>query len=111
MTADQLQARARALHDAAMRDMTRNQSGSFSPNHQDSNHRPTQTAESDRTPEYTGDIDRLVFASVCSSFSTMNESDRSKMAPLTPDQWFVLIGLIGEIILKIIERRNPRPNP
>lgn len=52
-----------------------------------------------------------VTSSILSCYLKLHAEDRVAIQELTPDQWLVLIALIGDIILKIIERRNPRPTP
>lgn len=46
-------------------------------------------------------------ASLAAVVGTLSESDRRTMAPLTPDQWIVIINLIATLIGKWLDRRNP----
>lgn len=111
MTADELQYRARALHAQAITDANKG----CIPEPVSKcvgDYQPTAVGQGMPTrPIFGPDNPADTFGHVCTSFLSMSREDRDSLAGLTPDQWLVLIALIGDIILKIVERRNPRPTP
>ena len=111
MTAEELKAKALANMERALADHAGPHATSQAKPANSSNPHTDAFYSGDDTAEYTGDIQLLAQVTLAERLANATPEEKATTAGLTPDQWIMIIGLIGEIVLKIIERRNPKPKP